>query len=35
MGRAVGILGGLILATMYEFLRYSTLAEADIFLAPS
>jgi 4-amino-4-deoxy-L-arabinose transferase-like glycosyltransferase len=33
-GRGVGILSGLILATMYEFLRYSTLAEADIFLAP-
>ncbi len=33
-GRAVGILSGLMLATMYEFLRYSTLAEADVFLAP-
>src|ERR1700722_18273684 len=29
-GRATGILAGLILATMYDFLRYSTLAEADI-----
>src|SRR5262249_46949965 len=25
---------GLILGTMYEFVRYSTLAEADIFLTP-
>ena len=33
-GRAVGILSGLALATMYNFVRYSTLAEADIFLAP-
>jgi 4-amino-4-deoxy-L-arabinose transferase-like glycosyltransferase len=33
-GRATGILSGLILATMYNFIRYSTLAEADIFLAP-
>src|SRR5262249_23256714 len=33
-GRAIGILSGLALATMYEFVRYSTLAEADIFLAP-
>lgn len=33
-GRATGILSGLMLATMYNFLRYSTLAEADIFLAP-
>jgi 4-amino-4-deoxy-L-arabinose transferase-like glycosyltransferase len=27
-------LSGAILATMYQFTRYSTLAEADIFLAP-
>jgi len=33
-GRSVGVVSGLILATMYNFLRYSTLAEADIFLAP-
>jgi 4-amino-4-deoxy-L-arabinose transferase-like glycosyltransferase len=33
-GRGVGILSGLALATMYNFVRYSTLAEADIFLAP-
>ena len=33
-GRVVGILSGLMLATMYNFVRYSTLAEADIFLAP-
>jgi 4-amino-4-deoxy-L-arabinose transferase-like glycosyltransferase len=33
-GRGVGILSGLMLATMYNFVRYSTLAEADIFLAP-
>lgn len=33
-GRAVGITSALILATMYNFVRYSTLAEADIFLAP-
>lgn len=33
-GRTSGILSALILATMYEFVRYSTLAEADIFLAP-
>ena len=33
-GRGIGILSGLMLATMYNFLRYSTLAEADIFLAP-
>jgi len=33
-GRPVAILGGLALATMYNFIRYSTLAEADIFLAP-
>jgi 4-amino-4-deoxy-L-arabinose transferase-like glycosyltransferase len=33
-GRAVGILSGLVLSTMYNFVRYSTLAEADIFLAP-
>lgn len=34
LGRAVGILGALIVATMYQFVRYSTLAEADMFLAP-
>jgi 4-amino-4-deoxy-L-arabinose transferase-like glycosyltransferase len=33
-GRGIGILGGLALATMYNFVRYATLAEADIFLAP-
>src|SRR6266436_2180195 len=33
-GRVIGILSGLMLATMYNFLRYSTLAEADIFLSP-
>jgi 4-amino-4-deoxy-L-arabinose transferase-like glycosyltransferase len=33
-GRATGILSGLILATMYNFTRYATLAEADMFLAP-
>ena len=33
-GRRVGIVSALALATMYNFLRYSTLAEADIFLAP-
>lgn len=33
-GRAVGIVSGLALATMYNFVRYSTLAEADILLAP-
>src|SRR5205085_1987328 len=33
-GRCVAILSGLMLATMYNFVRYSTLAEADIFLAP-
>ncbi|NOS67688.1 MAG: phospholipid carrier-dependent glycosyltransferase, partial [Candidatus Peribacteraceae bacterium] len=33
-GRGVGILSGLVLATMYNFVRYSTLAEADIFLTP-
>lgn len=33
-GRGAGILSGLALATMYNFLRYSTLSEADIFLAP-
>jgi 4-amino-4-deoxy-L-arabinose transferase-like glycosyltransferase len=33
-GRGVGIISGLALATMYNFIRYSTLAEADIFLAP-
>ncbi|MBI1830368.1 MAG: glycosyltransferase family 39 protein, partial [Planctomycetes bacterium] len=33
-GRGVGLLSGLALATMYNFVRYSTLAEADIVLAP-
>jgi 4-amino-4-deoxy-L-arabinose transferase-like glycosyltransferase len=33
-GRAMGILSALILATMYNFTRYATLAEADMFLAP-
>lgn len=33
-GRGLGMLSGLILATMYQFVRYSTLAEADMFLAP-
>ena len=33
-GRGIGVMSGLILATMYNFVRYSTLAEADIFLAP-
>jgi 4-amino-4-deoxy-L-arabinose transferase-like glycosyltransferase len=33
-GRATGIVSALILSTMYNFVRYSTLAEADIFLAP-
>jgi 4-amino-4-deoxy-L-arabinose transferase-like glycosyltransferase len=33
-GRVHGILSGLILATMYNFTRYATLAEADMFLAP-
>src|SRR2546430_2543586 len=33
-GRAIGILSGLILASMYQFTRYSTLAEADMFLCP-
>jgi 4-amino-4-deoxy-L-arabinose transferase-like glycosyltransferase len=33
-GRGVALLSGLALATMYNFVRYSTLAEADIFLAP-
>ncbi|MGA2443671.1 MAG: phospholipid carrier-dependent glycosyltransferase [Tepidisphaeraceae bacterium] len=32
-GRGIGIIAGLILATMYEFYAYSTLAEDDIFLA--
>jgi 4-amino-4-deoxy-L-arabinose transferase-like glycosyltransferase len=31
-GRAVGLLSGLILATMLEFYRYSSNPEADIFL---
>ena len=33
-GRGIGILSGLILATMYNFVRYSTLAEADVVLSP-
>ena len=33
-GRGTGILAGLILATMYEFVRYATLAENDMFLCP-
>ncbi len=33
-GRGIAVVSGLILATMYNFARYSTLAEADIFLAP-
>jgi len=33
-GRKLGVLSGLILATMYQFVRYSTLAEADMFLCP-
>jgi 4-amino-4-deoxy-L-arabinose transferase-like glycosyltransferase len=33
-GRAIGLLSGLILASMYQFTRYSTLAEADVFLSP-
>lgn len=32
-GRGVGMLSGLVLATMYEFYTYSVLAEDDIFLA--
>jgi 4-amino-4-deoxy-L-arabinose transferase-like glycosyltransferase len=32
-GRRLGLVAGLVLATMYEFYRYSTLAEDDIFLA--
>lgn len=32
-GRGVGMLSGLVLATMYEFYAYSILAEDDIFLA--
>ncbi len=31
-GRGIGIVSGLVLATMYEFYTYSTLAEDDIFL---
>jgi 4-amino-4-deoxy-L-arabinose transferase-like glycosyltransferase len=34
-GRGVGMLSGLVLATMYEFYAYSILAEDDIFLAAS
>jgi 4-amino-4-deoxy-L-arabinose transferase-like glycosyltransferase len=33
-GRAIGLLSGLVLSTMYEFIRYATLAEADMFLTP-
>lgn len=33
LGRAVGLVSGLCLATMYEFCRYAWLAEQDIFLA--
>lgn len=32
-GRRIGLVSGLLLATMYEFYAYSTLAEDDIFLA--
>jgi 4-amino-4-deoxy-L-arabinose transferase-like glycosyltransferase len=32
-GRKIGLISGLLLATMYEFYAYSTLAEDDIFLA--
>jgi len=32
-GRAIGLLSALLLATMYEFYFYSTVAEDDIFLA--
>ena len=32
-GRGVGVMSGLMLATMYEFYAYSTYAEDDIFLA--
>lgn len=32
-GRGVGLLSGLVLATMYEFYAYSVLAEDDIYLA--
>lgn len=32
-GRSVGITSGLVLATMYEFYTYCTLAEDDIYLA--
>lgn len=32
-GRGVGVLSGLVLATMYEFYAYSVLAEDDIYLA--
>jgi 4-amino-4-deoxy-L-arabinose transferase-like glycosyltransferase len=31
-GRTIGLLSGLLLATMFEFTRYAWLAEADIFL---
>lgn len=33
LGRNVGMLSGLVLATMYEFYAYSILAEDDIYLA--
>jgi 4-amino-4-deoxy-L-arabinose transferase-like glycosyltransferase len=32
-GRGVGLMSGLMLATMWEFYTYSTLAEDDVFLA--
>lgn len=32
-GRSVGLISGLVLATMYEFWRYASLAEDDIYLA--
>jgi 4-amino-4-deoxy-L-arabinose transferase-like glycosyltransferase len=32
-GRGIGLMAGLVLATMFEFYDYSTLAEDDIFLA--
>ncbi len=33
LGRTIGLCGGFVLATAYEFWRYSTLSEDDIFLA--
>jgi 4-amino-4-deoxy-L-arabinose transferase-like glycosyltransferase len=33
-GRTLGLLSGLVLASMYQFVRYATLAEADMFLTP-